>query len=97
MIKKMDQDFQKQRAALNQKAQAKKQQDIQKAMMSYQQLRNKYQDELQKREQKAKKPIIDKVRVVIESVSAKAGVDMTFEANTAPIMYAKSKKISLTT
>lgn len=91
-IKKMQQDFEKQAVALNEKARLKKQQDIQKALLSYQQLRNKYQEELQNKEQKAKKPIIEKVRTVIEGVSQTAGVDMTFEANTAPIMYAKQKK-----
>ena len=42
--------------------------------------------------QKYKKTILNKLRGIITDVSKKAGVDMTFESSTAPIVYAKNEK-----
>ena len=38
-----------------------------------------------------KKPILDRVRAVINSVSKQKNVDVTFEASTAPVVYAKNE------
>ena len=50
-----------------------------------------YQKEIQEMENKMKKPILDKVRVVINAVSKNKNVDVTFEASTAPVVYAKNE------
>ena len=39
-----------------------------------------------------KAPILNRVREIINSVSKKAEVDVTFEASTAPVVYAKNEK-----
>lgn len=91
-IKKMQEDFEKQSFALNDQAKAQRQQDIQKSIFGLQEKTGEYQNLLRERENKLKQPILEKIKVVVEDVSKKAEVDMTFEASTAPIIYAKNKK-----
>ena len=91
-IKKMQEDFQKQSLVMNDKAKAKKEREIQKAIMQIQQQAAGFQQDMRKEEEKYKKPILEKIRKVIEAVSKKAGVDMTFEVSIAPVIYAKSSK-----
>lgn len=91
-IRKMQEDFQKQGVVMNDKAKAKKEQEIQEKIIMLQQKSMSYQKEIQEMENKLKKPILDRVKEIIDVVSKDAGVDMTYEASTAPIVYAKSEK-----
>lgn len=91
-IQKMQEDFEKQSVALNDAAKMQRQQAIQQAFMALQEKTGEYQNQLREREQTLKQPILDRIGVIVEEVSKKAEVDMTFEASTAPILYAKTKK-----
>lgn len=91
-IRKMQEDFKKQSLVLNDKAKLKKQQSIQQEIMALQQKSMGYQKDIQSMEANLKKPILDKIRGIIETVSKEQGVDMTFEISVAPIIYAKNKK-----
>ena len=91
-IKKLQKDFQKQSLVMNAKAKAKKERDIQGKMIKLQQKSQSFQKEIQGMELKMKKPILDKVRTIITTVSAKAKVDLTFEISTAPVLYAAKEK-----
>jgi outer membrane protein len=91
-IQKMQEDYEKQAVALNDQAKMQRQRAIQQAIMELQEKTGEYQNQLRQREQTLKEPIIDRIRVIVEEVSKKANVDMTFEASTAPILYAKNKK-----
>tara|TARA_R110000868_G_scaffold282927_2_gene543275 strand:- start:5744 stop:6250 length:507 start_codon:yes stop_codon:yes gene_type:complete len=91
-IRKMQEDFQKQGVVMNDKAKAKKEQEIQEKIIQLQQKSMSYQKEIQEMENKLKKPILDRVKEVIDSVSKTASVDMTYESSTAPIVYAKDEK-----
>ncbi len=91
-IKKLQEDLRKQSAVLNDSARAKKEQEINDRIIEIQNKSQKYQQNIQEMEQKLKKPILEKLRSVIEDVSKEANVDMTFEVSTAPVVYAKSKK-----
>lgn len=91
-IQKMQQDYEKQMVALNDQAKAQREQAIQQAFMQLQEKTGNYQNELREREQTLKQPILDRIRVIVEEISKKAEVDMTFEASTAPILYAKNRK-----
>jgi outer membrane protein len=91
-IKKMQSDFKKQSLVMNGKAKAKKERKIQESIMKIQQLATKFQNEMRAEEEKYKKPILEKIRIIIEKVSKKAGVDMTFEVSIAPVIYAKNSK-----
>ncbi len=91
-IQKMQEDFEKQSVALNDQAKMQRQQAIQKAIFEIQEKTTEYQNLLREREQTLKQPILERIRVIVEEISAKAAVDLTFEASTAPILYAKNKK-----
>lgn len=91
-IRKMQEDFEKQGVVMNDKAKAKKEQEIQAKIIQLQQKSMGYQKEIQEMENKLKKPILDRVKEIIDTVSKDAGVDLTYEASTAPIVYAKSEK-----
>ena len=91
-IKSLQETYKKQSLVMNDQAKTKKEREIQGKIMSLQQKSMGFQKEIQQMEEKLKKPILEKVRVIIEEVSKSTGVEMTFEASTAPIVYAKSEK-----
>jgi outer membrane protein len=91
-IKKLQEQFKKQAVVLNDSAKAKKEREIQTKFLKLQQKTMAFQKEIQELENKYKKPILQKLRVIIADISKKAGVDMTFEASTAPIVYARQEK-----
>jgi len=91
-IKKLQSDFNKQSMVLSDKAKSKKEQDMQKMIMQLQRTSMEYQKEIQSMEQSLKKPILDRVRKIVTEVSKSAGVDLTFEISTAPLIYAKDFK-----
>ena len=91
-IKKMQEDYKKQSLVMNDSAKQKKEEDINKEIMKIQEKSSGFQKEIQEQENKFKKPILDKVRTIVEDVSKTAGVDVTFESSTAPIIYAKDDR-----
>ena len=91
-FKKKTEDFQKQRLVLNEKKRVEKEKALQKELYDLEQKRGKFQKEIQDMEARLKKPILEKVRAIIKTVSEKSGVEMTFEVSTAPIVYAKNQK-----
>ena len=91
-IKKAQEDYKKQSMVLADAARATKEQEIQEMMMKLQNKTMEYQREIQKMEQDLKKPILEKLRPLIDDVSKESKVSMTFELSAAPIVYAESKK-----
>ena len=91
-IKKMQEDFQKQSLVMSDSAKVEKEKQLQEAVMKLQQRSLGFQKEIQEMENKMKGPIIDRVREVVTTVSKKSKVDVTFEASTAPVVYAKNEK-----
>jgi len=51
-----------------------------------------YQKEITDMEASLKKPILDKVREIIEQISVEQKVDFTVEISSSPVVYAKNKK-----
>lgn len=91
-IRKMKEDMDKQAAVLNAKAKAKKERDLQEAIMQAQQLSMQFQQEIQGKEQELKKPLLEKIKKIVEDVSKKSEVDFTIESSTTPVVYAKDQK-----
>jgi outer membrane protein len=91
-IKKMQEDFQKQSLVMSDSAKVEKEKELQEAVMKLQQKSLGFQKEIQEMENKMKGPIIDRVREIVTSISKKTKVDVTFEASTAPVVYAKNEK-----
>lgn len=90
-IKKLQKDYQKQSLVLSDKAKAKKEGEIRGRIQKLQQKTMAYQKDIQKQEGQLKKPILEKLKPVIDSVSKKEKVAMTFEITSSPLVYAENK------
>lgn len=90
-IKKLQKDYQKQSLVLSDKAKAKKEADIRGRIQKLQKTTMAYQKEIQKQEAQLKKPILEKLKPVIDSVSKAEKVTMTFEITSSPLVYAQNK------
>jgi outer membrane protein len=88
-IRKMQEDYKKQSLVLSDKAKVKKEQELQKMVIGLQQKTVQYQKEIQKQEAQLKKPILEKLKNIIDSVSKKEGVAMTLEVSQSPVVYAQ--------
>ncbi|MBL6989810.1 MAG: OmpH family outer membrane protein [Bacteriovoracaceae bacterium] len=91
-IKKLQEEYKKQSLVMSEKAKQQKQTKLQELMIKIQQQSMSYQKEMQSLEEKYKRPLLVKVNSVIEAISKKQGVDMTFEISATPVLYAKNKK-----
>ena len=91
-IKKLQQDFSKQSLVMNDKAKIEKEKKIKQKIIQLQQKSLGFQKEIQEMEGKMKAPILERIKSIVDKVSIKAGVDVTFEMSTAPVIYAKSEK-----
>ena len=91
-IKKLQQDFSKQSLVMNDKAKVEKEKEIQQKIIELQQKSLGFQKEIQEMEGKMKAPILERIKTIVDQVSKKSGVDVTFEMSTAPVIYAKSEK-----
>lgn len=89
-IKKMQADFKKQVVVLSEKAKRTKGTEISKKINSLKETTMKYQREMTAQEQKFKKPILEKLKAIIDGVSKKQNLDLTFESSASPIIYSKS-------
>lgn len=91
-LRKIQEDFEKQRLVMNNDAKRKKEVEMQKKLLKLRELSMKYQNEMQSMEQKEKMPILKKIKEIIQTVSKKNAVEFTFETSTTPIVYAKNVK-----
>ncbi len=91
-IKKAQEDYKKQSMVLAEAARLNKERELQEMMMGLQNKTMEYQREIQKMEADLKKPLLEKLRPIIDEVSKANAVAMTFELSAAPIVYAESKK-----
>jgi outer membrane protein len=91
-IKKAQADYKKQSMVLAEAARMNKERELQEMMMGLQNKTMEYQREIQKIEADLKKPLLEKLRPIIDEVSKANAVAMTFELSAAPIVYAESKK-----
>lgn len=90
-IRKMQEKLQKQNKVLSESAKATKMAEIQKKVMAARQQMSKFQKEIQTQEANLKKPILEKLKPVIDDVSKSKSLDMTFEISNNPIVYAADK------
>lgn len=91
-IQKAQENYKKQSMVLAEAARMNKEREIQEMMMKLQNKTMEYQRDIQKMEQDMKKPILEKLRPIIDEVSKSNAVTMTFELSAAPIIYAQNKK-----
>lgn len=94
-IRTMQESFAKQSVVQSEEERAAKEREIQEKIRVYRENKNLYQEEMKSLEEKFKKPLLEKIRIIVREVSKKHDVDVTCEAQTCPIIYAK-KEIDLT-
>lgn len=90
-IEKMKKEFDGQFPVLNAKARAKKEKELQNKIFEIQKKILDYQKDMREQENKLKAPIVEKIRKMVRTLSVQKGVDATFEASTAPVLYAKDE------
>ncbi len=88
-ILEMQKNFEKQSMVMNDKAKFNKEREIQERVVELQKSALRYEKEMREMEEKRKRPIINKIREVIDQVGKEKGYDFVFEVATAPL-YVKS-------
>jgi len=91
-IKKAQDDFSKKEKLLSEAAKKNKEEEIRTMIYNLQNKTAEYQNEIQNEESKLKKPILDKLKDIINDVSKKSEVAMTVEISTSPLVYAENSK-----
>jgi outer membrane protein len=94
-IKKMHEDFEKRSMAMNEDARMKKQNEIRGEMGKYQENAAKAQMEIQKKERDLTKPIVDKLRSILDDIAKKEDFTVILEKSENSVLWAK-KDIDLT-
>lgn len=90
-LKKMQEDFQKQQAALSDASKKKKQAEMQERFMKYQELLQKSQAEIQGKEQEMSKPIIARIRTIVADVAKKRNFTLVLEKNENVVIFSEEK------
>ena len=93
-IRKLQESFKKQSLVMNEKKKLEKEREIQQKIITLQQKTVQYQKDIQGKEQKMKKPILERVRVIIEDVSKSGKYDMIFEVSMSPVYLKEHKDIT---
>jgi len=84
-IKKLQEDYQKQSAVIDSKTKAKKEREIQTKIMALQQKSMEFQKEIEQKQDKFKKPILEKIKKIIDTFVENKKYSMVFESTIAPI------------
>lgn len=90
-LKKLQEDFQKQSAALNQVARQKKESELREKFVKYQELLQKSQQEIQGKEQEMSAPIIAKIRSNVTEIAKKKGYSIVLEKNENLVLFQDGK------
>ena len=90
-IMDLQQKLQKQDAVLSDSVKNKKRAEIGKLMEGARRQAAQYEKEIRKQEAELKKPLLEKLKPVIDTVSKTAKVDLTFELTSSPVVYAANK------
>lgn len=96
-IEKMREDLQKKSSVLSEEAAGKKAQEVQEEMMKYNQIAQKAQIELGKKENDLVAPIVEKIKKIIEKVAKDKGLSMVIQSSqTTPIVIYAANEVNIT-
>ncbi len=87
-IEKMGQDLEKKKSVLSEEVLGKKQMELQEEMMKFQKTVAENQLEIQKKEEELVKPIITRMKTIIEKVAQEKGFSMVIENKGQNVLYA---------
>ncbi|MBP9674178.1 MAG: OmpH family outer membrane protein [Bacteriovoracaceae bacterium] len=88
-IKKAQEAFMKQATVLKEDVRLKKETEIRDMILAYQKKVTEYDNTIKDQEMTLKKPILEKIRSIVDSTSKTSNVDVTFDSST-PILFAKN-------
>ena len=89
-LKKQQEEFQKKQAALSDSAKRDQGSKLQEKMMKYQELLQKSNVEIQKKEQEMSEPIIKQIRAKVAELAKKHGFSVVLEKNENIVIYNES-------
>jgi outer membrane protein len=89
-IEKMGQDLEKKKSVLSEEVLSKKQMELQEEMMKFQKTVGENQLEIQKKEEELVKPILTKMKAVIEKVAKEKGFTMVLENKGQNVLFASA-------
>ena len=87
-IEKMGQDLEKKKSVLSEEVLGKKQMELQEEMMKFQKTVGENQLEIQKKEEELVKPILNKMKAVIEKVAQEKGFSLVLENKGQAVLFA---------
>jgi len=90
-LKKKRDDYAKKASLLSQKARMTEEKNLQKSFLELQQKMMQYQKSISAQEAKFKKPILEKIKKIVDQVSKSENVDFTVEVSASPVVYVKNK------
>jgi outer membrane protein len=90
-LRKIGEDLQKKSSLMSKSALQKKDKELRGRIQALQQMKLKANKEIQKLEAELKKPILDKLKPIIDEISKKNDVSFTVERSASPVIYAKSE------
>ena len=91
-IRKMQEELQKKSLVMKTTTRAKKEEEIQKEIMALQRKSIGFTKQMEELEQKLKRPIIERAKKIIEDISKKEKLDVTFERNAGSVLYSQNSK-----
>lgn len=90
-LKKLQEEFQKKQSALSDAAKKEQQMKLQEKFMKYQELVQRSQTEIQKKEQEMSEPIIRKIREKVNEIAKKKGYQLVLEKNDSVVLFSMEK------
>lgn len=90
-LKKLQEEFQKKQSALSDAAKKEQQMKLQEKFMKYQELVQRSQTEIQKKEQEMSEPIIRKIREKVNEIAKKKGYHLVLEKNDSVVLFSMEK------
>ena len=90
-IAKVHKSFQKKSMLMNDKTKMEKQKEIQAMVIELNKKKYMMEREIQEFGKNAQAPVMNKIKIIIDSISLKEAVDFTLDTATGQLYYAKNK------
>lgn len=90
-IKKLHEEFQKQSLVMNDETRVKKQAELQKRIIQFQEKTAISQTQIQQKERNLTEPLIKKIKTIISKLAAEKGYTVVLEKNENAVLYSLKK------
>ncbi len=90
-LKKAQEDYMKKKSALSEAAKSEQEGRLQEKFFKLQEMKQKFQAEIQQKEQEMGEPIIRKIREKVAETAKKKGLDIVLEASQQIVIFSEEK------